>query len=107
MQKLISHPYSSGWLYEGILLETNSTKSPSPESNMMRGDEAAKWMKGEVHHLSEFMHNQIIPNQDAVQPVMMDGGAVHSDFLNHLNKQELLHLFNEFFSPYINWRKKD
>jgi glycine cleavage system H lipoate-binding protein len=107
LQKMISHPYSSGWLYEGRLLETNSSKSLSPESNMLRGDEAVKWMKSEVQHLSEFIHNQIIPNQVADQPVIMDGGVVHSDFINNLNKQELIHLFNEFFSPYINWRKTD
>ncbi len=107
LQKLILHPYSTGWLYEGTLVDANSIKSPSPESNMVRGDDAAKWMKNEVQHLSEFVHNRIIPNQGAVSPVMMDGGVVQSDFLIHLTKQELFHLFNEFFSPDNHWRKTD
>jgi glycine cleavage system H lipoate-binding protein len=102
LQKLTSQPYSAGWLYEGTLLEANSSKSSNPASNMLRGDEAIKWMKCEICHLSEFIHDQIIPNQVASQPVMMDGGVVHPDFLKHLNKQELLLLFNEFFSSYTN-----
>jgi len=35
----------------------------------------------------------------------MDGGIVRHDFLEHLNKQELLHLFNEFFSKNSLWSK--
>jgi glycine cleavage system H lipoate-binding protein len=107
LQKLISHPYSSGWLYEGVLLEEESSTSSSPVSHLVRRDEAVQWMKSEVRYLSKFIHDQIIPNQVTDQPVMMDGGVVQSDFLNHLSKQELLHLFNEFFSPYINWRKTE
>ena len=104
VQKLISHPYSLGWLYEGTLIDADSDKA-SPTSSMVRGDEAIQWMKGEIQHLSEFVHNQILPDQLSDQPVMMDGGAVRSDFVNYLHNQELIHLFNEFFSPYINWRK--
>jgi glycine cleavage system H lipoate-binding protein len=105
LQKLVSHPYSAGWLYEGTLLEANSSKSPALASYLVRGKEAIQWMKNEVCHLSEFIHDRIIPNQVSSQPVMMDGGVVHPDFINHLNRQELLHLFNEFFSPYAHWRK--
>jgi glycine cleavage system H lipoate-binding protein len=105
VQKLVSHPYSSGWLYEGTLLDANSSQSPAPASTMVRGDKAVQWMKREVCHLSEFIHDQIIPDQLISQPVMMDGGVVHPDFLNYLKRQELLHLFNEFFSPYAHWRK--
>jgi glycine cleavage system H lipoate-binding protein len=105
LQKLISHPYSAGWLYEGTLFETDSSASPALSTSMMRGDEAVRWMENEVRHLSDFIHDQIIPNQSLDQPVMMDGGIVHSDFINHLNRQELLQLFNEFFSLNANWRK--
>jgi glycine cleavage system H lipoate-binding protein len=105
LQKLVSHPYSTGWLYEGTLLDSNSSQSPALAPTMVRGEEAVQWMKREVRHLSEFIHDQIIPNQNIGQLVMMDGGAVHPDFLSHLTRKELLHLFNEFFSPYANWRK--
>jgi glycine cleavage system H lipoate-binding protein len=105
VQKLISHPYSLGWLYEGTLIEAISDTSPSTTSPMVQGEEAVQWLKSEVHHLSEFIHNQIIPNQGSEQTVMMDGGIVRHDFLEHLNKQELLHLFNEFFSKNSLWSK--
>jgi hypothetical protein len=105
VHKLVSYPYSAGWLYEGTLLEPNSLQSTAPASSLLRGTGAVQWMKSELSHLSEFIHEQIIPNHIAGQPVMMDGGIVHPDFLHHSNKQELLHLFNEFFSPYADWRK--
>ena len=105
IQKLLSLPYSAGWLYEGTLAEMNSSQSMTPASQLLRGDGAAKWMKREVGHLSEFIHDQIIPDQETGHPVMMDGGVVHPEFIDHLSKQELLQLFNEFFSPYANWRK--
>jgi glycine cleavage system H lipoate-binding protein len=105
LQKLVSHPYSAGWLFEGTLCETDSSQPPALASAMVRGDEAVRWMKSEVRHLSEFIHDHIIPNQGSGQPVMTDGGAVHPDFINHLERQELLHLFNEFFSPFAHRRK--
>jgi glycine cleavage system H lipoate-binding protein len=105
IQKLLSHPYSAGWLYEGTLAERNSSESMTPVSPLLRGERAVKWMKGEVDHLSDFIHDQIIPDQETGHPMMMDGGVVHPEFIDHLSKQELLQLFNEFFSPYANWRK--
>jgi hypothetical protein len=105
VQKLVSHPYGAGWLYEGSLIEEPSTDSSKVSPAVFRGADAVQWMRSEVHHLSEFIHNQIIPGQMIGQPVMMDGGVVQSDFFKHLTKQELLQIFNEFFSPYFNRRK--
>jgi glycine cleavage system H lipoate-binding protein len=101
LQKLVSHPYSSGWLFEGMIHEKNQPEqSPMSSPNLLKGKEADAWMKREVQHLNEFIHNQVIPNHAGGQPVMMDGGAVHEDFLTHLTRQEVLLVFNEFFSPY-------
>jgi glycine cleavage system H lipoate-binding protein len=105
VQKLVSRPYGAGWLYEGSLVDVNSFESAFALSNVFRGADAIQWMRSEVHHLSEFIHNRIIPSQFTGQPVMMDGGVVQSDFFKHLTKQELLQIFNEFFSPYFNRRK--
>jgi hypothetical protein len=107
MQKLISHPYSFGWLFEGTLFDTDAPVSAAPKSQLIRGSDADQWMKSEVRHLTRFIHDEILPHQTPGQPVMMDGGIVQSDFVQHLTKQELLQLFNEFFSPYINWRKTE
>ena len=95
IQKLVSHPYSSGWLYEGTMKEVGAfDASVSSSSRLMGGETAVRWMKNEVQHLSEFVHNHIIPNQIPGQPVLMDGGAVRSDFADYCTKQELLHLFS-------------
>jgi glycine cleavage system H lipoate-binding protein len=106
LKKLISHPYSSGWLFEGTLKDAgHAVPSEIPSSRFMRGEEATAWMTQEVQHLTEFVHDQIVPSHFGKEPVMMDGGAVHPDILDHLDKRELLNVFNEFFSPYASWRK--
>jgi glycine cleavage system H lipoate-binding protein len=105
-QKLVSHPYSFGWLFEGTIPDiSSSTQSTAPASTILRGSDAAKWMKQEVRHLNKFVHDQIIPGHVADQPMISNGGVVHPEFLDQLNRQELLHIFNEFFSPYASWRK--
>jgi glycine cleavage system H lipoate-binding protein len=102
-KKLVSHPYSAGWLFEGRLTESNQVVTAA--STLMRGVEAMSWMKNEIQHLNEFVHSQIIPNHNNDHPTMMDGGVVHPEIIDHLNKQELLQLFNEFFPPYAGRRK--
>ena len=105
-KKLVSHPYSSGWLFEGTLKEAGHTvPSEIPSPRFIRGKEAVAWMTEEVRHLQEFVHNQIVPSHFGTETVMMDGGAVHPEMLDQLDKQELLDIFNEFFSPYASWRK--
>jgi glycine cleavage system H lipoate-binding protein len=103
--KLLTHPYSSGWLFEGTLPEAHNGNAKEYFSlELLRGDEATHWMRKEVAYLSDFLHNSILPNRTAVQPLMADGGVAAADFANHLEHRELLHLFNEFFSPFANWR---
>jgi glycine cleavage system H lipoate-binding protein len=103
--KVLTHPYGSGWLFEGTLPEgANGSAKEYFSLELLRGDEAHQWMKKEVAHLSDFLHNTILPNHSTGMAMMADGGAVSADFTSHLEHTELLHLFNEFFSPFANWR---
>ena len=105
VQKIISHPYSSGWLFEGKIHEQNSIEqSTSHPTHLLKDKDAVKWMRQEVRHLDEFIHSQIIPRHTGEQQVMMNGGTVHPEFLAQLSKQEALNIFNEFFSPFARWR---
>jgi glycine cleavage system H lipoate-binding protein len=105
-RKLVSHPYSSGWLFEGMLRNGDDESAFAvPPIRLMRGEQAVKWMKQEVQRLTSFVHNQIVPDHFGSEPVMMDGGAVQSCLLECLDKKELVRVYNEFFSPYASWRK--
>jgi glycine cleavage system H lipoate-binding protein len=96
-EKLLTHPYSAGWLFEGTVDDFGSL-------SLVHGDEAQEWMKREFDHLTEYLHNTLLPSRASTEPLMADGGIASADLVNHLDHQELLHLFNEFFSPFANWR---
>ncbi|MGE5315363.1 MAG: hypothetical protein ACM3Q4_11770 [Acidobacteriota bacterium] len=97
-EKLLTHPYSAGWLFEGTMDHQTQTLP------LLRGGQAQEWMKQEFEHLSDFVHNTLLPSHQPDDPVMADGGIAAPDLVHHLDHQELLHLFNEFFSPFANWR---
>ncbi|HLP15459.1 MAG TPA: hypothetical protein VK470_04310 [Bacteroidota bacterium] len=96
-EKMLTHPYSAGWLFEGTVEDLGSL-------DLMRGAEAREWMKRECSHLTDFLHNTLLPNRSGTDALMSDGGSPAPDFVSHLEHRELLHLFNEFFSPFANWR---
>ena len=103
-QQVTLHPYTSGWFFEGTFKESEQTTGAAvAPSTLMRGEVAREWMKREVRHLTEFIHNQIVPDRIGGQSVLADGGLVDPDVLDHLNRQELQSLFNEFFSLSDHW----
>ncbi len=100
-ERLISEPYGAGWLFEGRdAKEQSAEKGANAADGLIRKSEARKWMESEVHRLSAFVHEQYSRQQG----VMMDGGTFSSGVALQLNRDEILNLFNEFFSPYASWR---
>ena len=97
--KLTAEPYGAGWLFEGKS-QTNPEAGKGTPDGLLRSEEARKWMEGEVHRLSAFVHEQYSRQEGT----MMDGGTFTTGLALQLNRDELLHLFNEFFSPYTGWR---
>jgi len=103
--KVLTHPYSSGWLFEGTIPESYTGAAKDYFSlELLRGEQARQWLTKDVEHLSDFLHDTILPNHTSSQAMMADGGVASADFADHLEHDELLHLFNEFFSPFANWR---
>lgn len=99
--KLTSDPYKAGWLFEGRdQKESRAGSQESPTEGLMRGDVARRWMEQEVHRLSTFLHDQYSRQEG----MMMDGGSFVTGAACQLNREGLLHLFNEFFSPYTHRR---
>jgi glycine cleavage system H protein len=90
---LTSDPYGEGWLFEGNKAEARG---------LLNAPAAAEWMRGEVDRLSEFVGYRRSPTDHAT---CADGGVFVSGLLAHLNREEVLQLFQEFFSPYGEWEK--
>ena len=99
--KLISEPYSAGWLFEGRDPKDQSNEQGvNTSEGLINKSRARTWMADEVHRVSAFVHEQYSRQQG----VMMDGGTFCSGVALQLNRDEILNLFNEFFSPYASWR---
>ncbi len=102
-EHLTGKPYNRGWLFEGILPKSAENEKRCSDE-FVRGNIAVEWMADEVRRLSEFVHEHFIPARDTLGAVMNDGGVFCENLAKHLTREELLHLFNEFFSPYISRR---
>lgn len=103
--RLFADPYTSGWLFEGTDLERQPSKSDGTGAPMLiSGGEAVSWMRNELRHVAEVVHelSQAVDSQGVV--LMADGGDPQPGVGQHLSRGELLHVFNEMFSPLAGWR---
>jgi glycine cleavage system H lipoate-binding protein len=99
-QKLISDPYTTGWLYQGH--EPRQLLAPEPNTvclGLMDGKKVVEWMHEEVHRLSAYVHERVGRLQFAGESLVADGGTFCAGLMQNLDRQEILKLFNDFFSP--------
>jgi glycine cleavage system H lipoate-binding protein len=96
--RLSLFPYTFGWLFEGKELHLEQSGKQLSE-NLMTGENAVQWMKKEIRKLHELVQNYFIPARNSAMPTMMDGGFIAPDFFRHLERDEVMVLVNEFFSP--------
>ena len=102
-EKLNTDPYTHGWMFEGIEDKAQSNNKRSEvEAGLLRGKQALEWMRSELFRIGEFVRQHV-----QGQPVLMmtDGGELGSDIVHHLTREDISHLYNEFFSPYLNRSK--
>lgn len=100
--KIVSDPYSLGWLFEGISEEKNQTVLLC--KNLITQQAALQWMENERNRMSTLVHQlSSKPNVYGIS-VMADGGHFQSGLAQHLSREELLNVFNEYFSPFAQWR---
>ncbi len=92
--KLTADPYGMGWLFQGMQLPGQ----PPVTSGLMRGDAAVPWLEAEIGRMSAFLADSWNARHGAA--LMNDGGVFSPDVLQHLTREERLHLFHEFFSGY-------
>ncbi len=105
-EKLTSDPYNSGWLFEGA--ENKSAPgvgNAAVTAGLRCGREAHDWMQHEVQRISEFVHEKLARFTLQDQPLLADGGVFCQGLAQQLSREEVLQLFNEFFSPHAGWRE--
>jgi glycine cleavage system H lipoate-binding protein len=99
--KIFSDPYTVGWLFEAA--EDKSKTVGQQWDGLISGNDAYTWMKQEMERMTSLAH-QISSQPDMLGAVLMaDGGNFQSGFAQQLTREELLKLFNDFFSPLAVW----
>lgn len=101
---VLSDPYTLGWLFEGTVNRDDGSDRVLTQG-LISGQTAADWMQSEIHRVSHLAHTLSHAQNTEGQIVMADGGVVQHGFTKHLKRDELLSVFNEFFSPLAGWRQ--
>jgi glycine cleavage system H protein len=94
--KMISHPYSLGWLFEGKADIDWPARKQEWGSALILGKAAFAWMQAEIDRISQFIHDRYTVRAD--EPLMMDGGTFRPGFVQHLEREDVFALFQEFFA---------
>jgi glycine cleavage system H lipoate-binding protein len=105
--RLAGDPYGIGWLFEGTAPRTPQGSGASKVTDgLLSGSQASAWMREEVHRAGRWVHEYLRTSEAiGTTPVMMDGGSFAPGFARSLERDDLLHLFNDFFAAYAPWRK--
>ncbi len=104
-EKLVSHPYTLGWLFEGEIKNGPPPADSNPRHGLLRGKAVLEWMRRELERISRFVHERCTVTGFQGESLVMDGGAVRPGLLSCLDREEAFALFNEFFAFYTIWRK--
>jgi glycine cleavage system H lipoate-binding protein len=105
--RLVSDPYTFGWLFEGTALrETSITKTSYHGSELVHGKKAREWMRNETCRLSESLRSKFTTVDDKGLRLMADGGIFGSDIIKHMSRTQALMLYSKFFSPNINFENR-
>ncbi len=103
--KIFSHPYSLGWLFEGtVATGFTPENAPSPVEGTISGASAGKWMKDECRRMNTLAHKFSTRPDRSGRVSMADGGTFAGGLMQELSRDEILHVFNEFFSPFAHRR---
>ncbi len=100
--KIMADPYTVGWLFETTEEKTKSRSNKI--EGLISGCDVQPWMKQEMERMTSLAH-QISAQPDMRGAVLMaDGGFFQKGFVHQLTREELLKLYNDFFSPLTLWK---
>jgi glycine cleavage system H lipoate-binding protein len=86
--RLTGEPYTGGWLFAGV-------PEPALSDGLLRGEPAQHWMEDEVRKVNEFLLNLPGPAGHTAA----DGGMFSAGLARYIEREQMLALFHEFFSP--------
>ncbi len=93
--RLTADPFVGGWLFEG-------TPLPETTESLLGAATAPGWMAQEVRRANEFLQQEVVSaHAGAVGALAADGGMFAEGLAQHLDREQLLGFFEEFFAPDI------
>ncbi len=103
--RLLADPYGVGWLFEGEPAMDSTVEQRNLTSGLIPGRSALAWMQQESKRLMAFVREQLARPELQRGALMADGRYLAPGLVQHLEREEALNLFDEFFSPYACWRR--
>jgi glycine cleavage system H lipoate-binding protein len=96
-ERLVEDPYGTGWLFERVPTAADAGAADSrPACGMIDGSAAGEWIRGEIEDLSRFVGELPLPGNP--ERLAADGGIFVPGVASQLHPEDLLFLFNTFFS---------
>lgn len=103
-EKLTDDPYGAGYLFEALEPPASEWRDPVRDG-LIDGPRAADWMRAESDRLTAFVHEQVArPDEDGAR-LPADGGRPGRGLAAHLDRDDLIVLYNEFFAPHCSLRR--
>ena len=95
LERLMADPYGLGWLFT-LRAPADAAGDVPPSPGLRHGATAREWMTAEVRRLSDSVHARLATPRGGRQAA--DGGRFTAGLLAHLDREEILRLFADFFS---------
>ena len=104
-EKINTDPYKLGWLFEGVDPKMPKTGASKVEEGLISSKQACSWIAAESRRLTSYVH-EMLAGRSVGQDIVtaMDGGTFVPGIARTLSHEEMLRLFNEFFSTAPKWR---
>jgi glycine cleavage system H lipoate-binding protein len=104
--RLLTDPYTRGWLFEGEIETSGSSRAfPPVRDGLVTGVQAVGWMRDEVQRAGLWAHKMSCQADPHVGVVMADGGGIRAGLVQQLQREQALQFFNDFFSPLASWQE--
>ena len=104
--RLLTDPYTRGWLFEGEIETSGSQYSHPPVlDGLVTGAQAVAWMREEVRRATLWAHRMSCHADAHAGVLMADGGSMQAGLVQLLQREQALQLFNDFFSPLASWQE--
>lgn len=100
-EKIIADPYTVGWLFETT--EDKMKPLQNLTEGFITGETIQPWMQREMSRMTTLAHRAASQPDMRGAVLMADGGTFQSGFAQRLTREELLKLYNDFFSPLALW----